>query len=205
MKRILLGEKPLVCVDVETTGLDENEHEILEISIIALDGSVILHTKVKPQNIEAAHPKALEVNGYNEADWADAPTWNEIAPKVKEALTDVVLMGQNVSFDMRFINAALKRTDVGNAGISYHLVDTVTLAYVHLVPCGLRSVSLGAVCEFLGYSNEGAHSALADTQRTLKVYRALSRATWFSRLWWRLMGPRRAKAAKAAYKASKAA
>lgn len=205
MKRLRLGEKPVVVVDVETTGLDETVHEIVEISIITLKGDILLHTKVKPVDISTAHPKALEVNGYNEADWEDAPTWNEIAPQVKAALTNVVLLGQNISFDMRFINEGLKKTDVGNQGVSYHTVDTVTMAYEHLVPCGLRSVSLAAVCEFLGLSNKGAHTALVDTVRTLQVYRMLNRATWLNRLWWRLVGPRRAKAAKAAYKASKAA
>lgn len=202
MKRIPLADKPIVCVDVETTGLDETKHEIISISIIRIDGSVVLHTKIKPEHLETAEPKALEINGYNEAAWESASLWDQVAPQVKKALTNVVILGQNVSFDMRFINAGLKKTAVGNDGISYHTVDTATLAYEHLVPCGLRSVSLTAVCDFLGISNEGAHSALVDTRRTVEVYKCLNRASWLRRLWWRLTGPRRA---KLAYKARKAA
>lgn len=187
-----LRDKPVVVLDTETTGLDENENEMLEISIIRPDTSIILDTKIKPVQIETAHPKALEVNGYNEEEWADAPTWNEIAPFVKEALTDVVILGQNVSFDMRFVNAWLKRTDVGNEGVSYHTIDTATLAYEHLAPCGLQRLNLDAVCDFLGIPNDGAHRALADCKRALIVYNKLKRATWLNRLVWRVMRSRRA-------------
>ena len=85
-KRHPLRQVPVVFLDVETTGLDPRAHEIVEIAIVALDGQVLLDTKVKPQNIEAASPRALEINGYNEADWADAPTFDEIKGKVMDAL-----------------------------------------------------------------------------------------------------------------------
>lgn len=195
--KIPLPDKPIVIVDIETTGLEPALHEIIEISLIDAQGQTLLHTKIKPEHLDTAEPKALEINGYNEEAWADAVAWDDVALKVKEELTDVVILGQNVSFDMGFIKTALTKASVGTKGVSYHTVDTVTLAYEHLVPCGLRSVSLGAVCDFLGISNEGAHTALADTQRTLAVYKVLNRATWFKRLWWRWVGPRRAKAARA--------
>lgn len=186
-----LRDKPVVILDTETTGLDENTHEILEISIIRPDTSILLDTKVRPIQIETAHPVALEVNGYVEEEWIDAPTWNEIAPKVKESLTDVVILGHNVSFDMRFVNTWLRRTDVGNEGVSYHTIDTTTFAYEHLAPCGLQRLNLDAVCDFLGIPNDGAHQSLADTKRTLLVYNKLVRATWLNRLWWRVLRSRR--------------
>ena len=164
-------------------------------AIVATNGSPLLDTKVKPRHLDEALAKdpngtkqALEVNGYNEADWARAPTWVEIAPKVRELLTGVVIVGHHPSFDMRFINAWLKRTEVGNGGISYYAVDTATLAHEHLIPCGARSVGLGPTCAFLGISNEGAHTALADALRCREVYYLLLRAGWLRRLWWRLAG-----------------
>lgn len=58
---------------------------------MALDGTVLLNTKIKPVNIEAAHPKALEVNGYNEADWANAPTFDETKDEIMAALKHKIL------------------------------------------------------------------------------------------------------------------
>ena len=53
----------LVFVDVETTGLDETRHEIIEIAVIR--GSQTYHRKVQPQHIETASPRALEINGFS--------------------------------------------------------------------------------------------------------------------------------------------
>ena len=70
----------ITVIDTETTGLNNQTHEILEIAAISYkindDGSAImvesLNKKIKPRNMHLAEPKALEVNGYNEEDWKDA-------------------------------------------------------------------------------------------------------------------------------------
>ncbi len=185
MKTLL--EKPRRFVDTETTGLDPDVHEIIEIAIIDEHGNEILHTKVKPQHIETAHPVALRVNGYNEEDWKNAPTWEEIAPAVSEALQGALIFGQNIRFDYEFITRHMKKVDSKLLkGLGYHTIDTITLAWEHLGPCGVKSVSLDRICTFLGISNEGAHTALVDARRCLEVYHLLLRASPLQRLWWRL-------------------
>ena len=65
-------------IDVETTGLDSEKHEILEIGLVIFEGInpyKILHThnvKVCPEHIETAQKQALEVNGYTPQDWKDS-------------------------------------------------------------------------------------------------------------------------------------
>jgi len=194
----------LVFLDCETTGLDENVHEIIEIAIVAQNKAPLLHTKVRPRNLDEAMTKdpagtkqALEINGYNELEWRDAPTWVEIAPRVRSLLTDVLIVGHHPGFDLRFINAGFKRTEIGNGGISYYGIDTATLAHGHLIPCGARSVRLGTTCAFLGISNVGAHTALSDALRCREVYYRLLRAGCLRRFWWRLVGPWRLRRAHA--------
>jgi DNA polymerase-3 subunit epsilon len=202
--RPALKNRPLVFIDIETTGLDENKHEILEIAVLGEDGETLLHTAVKPEHIETASPKALEINGYNPGEWEPSPLFGEIADKVHELLSGPVIAGQNVSFDMRFVNRALRHAfaergmseeevDAKMESVSYHLIDTVTLAYEHLAPGGLRSLSLWAVCKWLGIVNKKAHSALSDIRATREVYYALYQATSWDRFWWRILGPRRMK------------
>jgi len=179
--------KEIKFIDVETTGLDPNKHEIIEIAIVPLeDGETFWHSYIKPERIEDASPKALEINGYakNPHLWDNAPTLAEVAPTIRSWLLDSLPAGQNIPFDMGFIQAALAKYDLWR-GISYHKLDVMTLAVEHLAPCGLTLFSLNNICDFLGISNEGAHSALADAIRAKQVYKALARASKVDRFtWW---------------------
>lgn len=184
-----LRQAPVAFLDVETTGLDPKEHEIVEIAVVALNGSVLLDTKVKPVRIETAHPKALEVNGYNEADWSDAPTFDEIKDDVMEALKHRVVVAQNPNFDRSFVVEALDRVGVEKAyrKVKRHVVDTTTLAWEHLVPCGLDRLNLEAICEFLGVPLDRSvrHGALEDAQACRAAYLMMLRATEEQRFAWR--------------------
>jgi len=183
-------EKPLIFLDVETSGLDPNIQEILEICLMDKDGNILLHSKVKPQNIETAHPKALKINGYNEKDWELAPSFRDLAPKIHELLKWAIAAGHNPGFDLGFIKAELKRADpTGDLGylkgIGYHLVDTVSLAYEQLSDCGLTGLSLITVCNFLGVELKNAHSAVADTEAARQCYFKMHQASWMDRRRWK--------------------
>ena len=184
MSRLPLHERPIAVVDIETTGLNPNAHEIIEIAIKTPTSE--WSTKIKPQNIANAQPKALQINGYADQPdaWDDAPSIQEVLPEVRERLKGHVFVAHNVTFDWSFIEVAFKKH--ADRGLPfYHKIDTITLAYEHLAPCGLNSLSLQNVCNFLGISNEGAHTALADVRRAYAVYEKLSKATAIDRWLWK--------------------
>ena len=199
-----VSEKPFVWVDVETTGLDEDKHDIIEITIIRVEPARVsaghaererkFTTKIKMARPENAHPKALEVNGYTENLWKYARDGKEVWQAIVEEglLEDCIIAGQNPRFDAKFINASLKRYG-HDIRIDYHLYDTVTLALEHLKPY-VYSVSLTALCVALGIPVRGAHTSYDDVRRTMKVDKALRRVGWVKRLWWKLVIPRRLKA-----------
>lgn len=184
---MIFARKPLVFVDIETTGLDPTVHEIIEIAILPLKGPV-WQTKIKPEHIEKASPKALEINGYQDhpEDWDDAPNFKLIAPEITMRLKETMICGQNIQFDMGFVRSLFKRHGLLLKGVPYSWVDTVTLAYEHLVPLGVPDLKLGTICDFLGISNEGQHTAAADVYRTRKAYLKMLRAGGLKRLWWRI-------------------
>lgn len=178
--RTPLSERPLAFVDCETTGLDPHEQEVIEIAILKEypDGRLEeWETKTKPQRIETAHPKALEINGYaaNPSLWDDAPTFDEVAATIAAKLDDCIIVGHNPKFDLEFLKAGLKRAG-SKARLPYRALDTVTLAYEHLSHKGLESLSLDAICTFLGISNEGHHTALVDAHRCREVWHTLFRS-----------------------------
>ena len=184
-----LSDKRLVFIDTETTGLDAAKHEVIDFAAIsvAADGTVErVSFKLAPEHLDRADAKALEINGYTPAGWTDALSQEEGARRMVAVLTDCVAVGHNVEFDMGFIRATVVRHlgDKAARKLPFHKVDTIGLACAMLRPYGIEKLSLESVCNFLGISNEGAHTALADVTRCKAVYDRLSRVTWLDRLRW---------------------
>lgn len=176
----------LAFIDTETTGLDPFQHEIIEVAVILVEGGTIiykLHEKVKPEHLELADKKALEVNGYaaNPEAWARALPMHVVGPKILSLLEGAVLVGHNVGFDEMFLRQNLARAGV-KGKVPFHKIDTVTLVFEHLRPFGLKRVALDSVRDFLGWSKEGAHTALKDTEDTKKLFELLWQMTFFRKL-----------------------
>lgn len=192
-----LREKPVVFLDTETSGLLKHPYaEILEIAVVALDGTVLLDTKVRPVLLEQAlfhDPEgteaALKVNGYDADIWKDAPRFEELVEVIEKIFKYKVIVGHNPNFDRTFVLRGLEHAGIKDAHrwLERHVVDTTTLAWEHLVPCGLNQLRFGEVCRFLGVAldREHRHGALADAQACRAVYLTLLRATEEQRLTWR--------------------
>ena len=173
----------LAFLDTETTGLSPQKHEILEIALLIEEEGKepqALHYLIKPERLEDAQPEALKINGYAASPerWKGAPSLKEVGPQLVEALKGAVVVGHNVGFDLSFLEEGLKRSGVAGR-LPYHKIDTVTLVYEHLQPLGLKRVSLDKTREFLGWSKEGAHTALKDAKDAQRLYHLLLRANPF--------------------------
>lgn len=160
-------------LDTETTGLDPNCHEIIEIAIVIEEvpenpndlGKIIQtwERKIRPIHIRAAHPKALEVNGYTPQEWEGTLPFADYADEIAGLLASTgTLVGHNPTFDTNFLKSAFAREGLG-VRIPYHQIDTVSLAYVAWNWSGTGpGLSLDKIRDHLGMSKVGAHSALKD-------------------------------------------
>lgn len=75
-----------ICFDTETTGLHPNgsdPDEILTISIIGRDSSVLLDERFRP-TVKTEWPHASAVNGIYPEDVADLPTIETAIPRLRE-------------------------------------------------------------------------------------------------------------------------
>lgn len=89
-----------VFLDTETTGLDE-QAEIVEIAILALDGACLLSTYIRPSiPLTSA---AMAVHGITEEILANAPSWPEVAPQVFTFLNGQTVVAHNADFDARML------------------------------------------------------------------------------------------------------
>lgn len=164
--------KPVVWTDTETSGLDPQTHDILSIAITRPkdDGGEIVYTrKLKLARPENASPKALAINGYTPEGWADADNPRDVFQEIADLklFDDCIIAGQNVRFDVGFLEASFKRYGI-RYNIGYHLYDTVTLALLVLKPY-VQSVSLVPTCVALGIPVANAHDALVDLRLAQRV------------------------------------
>lgn len=181
-----LLERPLAITDYETTGLDPDVHEIIEIGLVVIDQSTLktiseLNLKVRPEHIETATPKALEINGYAEEDWRGACSLYEAMQQYASHVGDAMLLAHNMGFEWSFTRAAFKITGIADP-MDYHRSDTFTNALESLRYSGLEKFNLVKVAEFLGIEPEPMpHRAINGARQAVDVYRKLRELN--RRLW----------------------
>ena len=157
-----------VAVDVETTGLDAAKDAIIEVAAITFRGNEILDeysSLVYPQR--DIPPEITRLTGITPAMVEDAPGMVQIRSLLRPLLSNHVIIGHNVDFDLAFLRE--ERLGYGN-----HRLDTITLASI-LVPEAGR-YSLGALADFLYLPlPEGgqAHRAREDAELTVELFLAL--------------------------------
>ncbi len=88
----------------------------------------------------------------------------EVGESLLAFLKGSTLCGHNVSFDEGMLNANLKRAGIEQR-VPYHKVDTVTLAHEHLLSLGLPRLGMDPIRDFLGWGEEGSHTAMQDAPR----------------------------------------
>ena len=170
--------------DTETTGLDHNKHEIIELAFISFVYSDFgdryrlkkFNSKINPQNIQSAEPEALAVNGYEESQWKDAPDFSEVYPDVFEALENSdLLMGQNLIFDLRFFKEMCVRDNLPVPEYSPYL-DSKAVADRLVEEGWLEKSGLDYLCEHYKVKSTGRlHTALVDCERTMEVWDKLQK------------------------------
>lgn len=177
--------KKIVFIDLETTGLNPDIHEIIECALIFEDGGTY-HKYIRPNRIEYADPVALKINGFHERskEWKDSISQEELAFALVGLLHNRIIIGHNPTFDMSFIKELIH---LHGEQFTCHnrVIDTMTLAYEHLYHIGLKRLSLDSIRAFFGWNGEGSHTALYDTKTVKRLYYKLMRATIFDRFMWK--------------------
>lgn len=175
----------LAFIDLETTGLDPERQEIIEIGCLIAKqipqsgkGNRVefvedFAIKVKPTHLETAEPEALRINGYNDADWLFAADLKNALEKLADKTKDCIMVGVNVAFDWDFLEHAFAQTGVENK-MHFHKLEIMSMAFAKLYadPVAER-FSLRALADYYKIENPQAHTALADIRTTFEIYKKL--------------------------------
>ena len=158
------------CVlDLETTGLSAKTEKITEIGIMKVKNGEVLEEFCEFVNPEKPIPQRVqEITNITDDMVKDAPTIEEMFPKVLEFIKGTVLVAHNATFDIGFLKTVAK--DLGYE-FDYTYVDTLPLAR-KLYP-ELKKHKLGKIAEYLKIKVEVAHRALDDVDTTVKVLREM--------------------------------
>lgn len=166
-------------IDVETGGLDETRHGLLEVAIVQVDRDLdllssfetrirILPGRTIEEEARALHPDLDGLTGVDPLEAYEA---------VRAKLSGTMAAGWNVGFDLRFLEQA--RRDTSGQPIEWaghHVLDVAALVIPAWLGGEIESCSLGKVAAAYGLKVWApAHRALSDCLTTIEAYRFIRR------------------------------
>lgn len=162
--------KSYIAFDLETTGLNPQENEIIEIGALK-----VRNGKVTERFMEFIRPSAplssaiTSLTGITDEMVADARPRCSVIADFLDFCGEDVLIGHNVIFDYSFMkcSAAAENLPFEKSGI-----DTLKIA--QKVHKDLPSKSLGSLCDYYQIENRAAHRAYHDALATAKLYQTLA-------------------------------
>ena len=156
----------LIFFDLETTGLNPEIDEIIEIGAIKVQNDEIketFHSLVRPnKNI----PKFItDLTGISEKDVEKAPRTEDLKDKIENFIGDYPLIAHNVIFDKTFLEKLLGKE------LKNEVFDTLELSRLFFPE--FYSHSLQNLVKKLEIKSKGPHRALTDTLMLYSVFKKI--------------------------------
>lgn len=170
----LVKENEVIVVDTETTGLNADTDELLQVSIIDSQGNTLFNSYIKPLYTDNWN-KAMAVNHITPEMVANAPNILEVKQEINRILNSAnIIVGYSTNFDLSFLSA------VGIANSKATVIDVMQdFADIYgewsdKYGCN-KGQKLTKCAEYYGYDwgNDTAHDSLADCRATLYCYQKM--------------------------------
>ncbi len=156
-------------VDIETTGGYASGSGITEIAILIHNGKTIIdryQTLINPQVPIPIYIQAL--TGITDDMVCDSPDFGQVAEQVYKILEGRIFVAHNVNFDYSFVKHHLE-----NAGYTLNAQKLCTVRLTRKIKPGLKSYSLGKLCDTLKIPLTDRHRAEGDAQATAILFSRL--------------------------------
>jgi len=157
--------KPIVFIDVETTGLSVTKDRVVKISLLKKypDGKISKGSKLINPGIDIPS-EATDIHGITNETIADSPTFDKVAAGVFEYLKDCVIAGYSVErFDLPILIE-----EFGRANLEFNTEDCQVLdlhkLYVKNEPRDLDGAYKHYVGEDNTLSDVDAMASIIDKQ-----------------------------------------
>ncbi len=162
--------KDYVAFDLETTGLNVETDQIIEIGALK-----VVEGKVCERFIEFLKPESpitpliTSITGITNEMVSCARDTKTIIGEFVDFCGDSVLIGHNIMFDYKFM-----RKYTTKYGFSFEKFGIDTLKIARKTHKELESKSLGTLCAYYQITNQAAHRAYHDALATAKLYHMLA-------------------------------
>ncbi|MFO7814837.1 MAG: PolC-type DNA polymerase III [Halanaerobiales bacterium] len=164
-----IEETEFVVFDLETTGLNPVQNEIIEIGAVKIKNGELIDqfsSLVKPD--KKIPGKITELTGIDNNMVKDALSFKKVFNSFVDFIEGCPLVAHNMDFDYSFIRKPLseykKQTEVT-------LIDTLTLARAVLPE--LKNHKLATLVNYYDISLDNHHRALDDCKATASLFREL--------------------------------
>lgn len=168
-----LNKEIFVCLDCETTGLDFEKDQIIEVALVRFDFDQVLdsfETLIDPQ---MPIPEAsTSIHHITDQMVQGKPRVHEVIPKVLEFLGRSILVGHGILTDVSFLSNAAKRHSIPSKLSSHPFIDTLRLARLYGES---PTNSLEMLRRHFNIAEEGAHRAMNDVIVNVEVFKYLAR------------------------------
>lgn len=161
-----------IVLDTETTGLDYTRERIIEFAAVRLENGKItdeFQTLINPH--QHIRKSSMAVHGITQEMVEDAPTEEEVMPKILEFLGDYPIVAHNAIFDYSFLNEAKKR--LYGEQLTNPRIDS-QIMFKEIAP-DLESHGLEALTNRFNVELNNHHRAMADTMGLALAYPRLKK------------------------------
>ncbi len=161
-----------IVLDTETTGLDYTKEKMVEFAGIRLENGKVkdtFQTLINPK--QHIRKSSIAIHGITQDMVEDAPTENDVMPKILEFIGDYPIVAHNAIFDYTFLNEASLR--VTGKALDNPRIDTQQM-FKEVYP-ELESHGLEALTNKFNVELNNHHRAMADAMGLALAYPKLKK------------------------------
>ena len=151
-----------VILDTETTGI-ENDDEIIQLSLVNLDGEVLYSSYFKPQ--KKSHWGALKKHKLTDKFLSDKPLFKDEWIKIADILKNKNILIHNAIFDQRLVEQTCSRYSIN---IDFKIDSFCTMKYCK-EKYGYAKLETVLEKNNISFNSNTLHNSLVDCFMTLKV------------------------------------
>lgn len=167
----LLKKDVFVCLDCESTGLDEEKDRIIEVAAVKFTFDKTIKTFETLVDPDQPIPEISQsIHNISDEMVKGKPKVSEILPELLEFIKGHIIVGHKISYDLSLIHFEAERANIPSFLRSITSIDTLRLARLY----GQSPTnSLECLRAHFNIPQEGPHRAMSDVITNIEVFKHL--------------------------------